>query len=253
MLGTIQSALVLGHARDTHLEAYISNPLQDKESVTSGSSMMGRFLFDLGPSTRGPRHWTLPLLPLEPPVAAWPKATSRVLRVSCVRPSVCRSSWSGTPHVHDTVTVLSSDPETAALGSAFGSREHMDARAWEAVRACDELRSAIVGVDHASTEMVLTRQCVDTPKLMNHMRINDDSLDHELLTAFDGQSRASVSASLCGDLPDHSWWQATTGVTCRWAFARRSASRYPLLSPAASCAVLWLPPWSTTDAPLPAL
>ena len=26
--------------------------------------------------------------------------------------------------------------------------------------------------------------------------------------------RASVSASLCGDLPDHSWWQATTCVSC---------------------------------------
>ena len=32
--------------------------------------------------------------------------------------------------------------------------------------------------------------------------------------AFDGQLRASVSASLSSDLPDHSWWQATTGVTC---------------------------------------
>ena len=28
-----------------------------------------------------------------------------------------------------------------------------------------------------------------------------------------GQLRASVANSLAGDLPDHSWWQATTGVT----------------------------------------
>ena len=39
-------------------------------------------------------------------------------------------------------------------------------------------------------------------------------LDHDLLAAFDGQMRASVSASLSDNLPDHFWWQATTGVTC---------------------------------------
>ena len=46
------------------------------------------------------------------------------------------------------------------------------------------------------------------------MRINGDVLDDDLLASVDGQLRASVSASLCGDLPDHSWWQAITGVTC---------------------------------------
>ena len=45
------------------------------------------------------------------------------------------------------------------------------------------------------------------------MRINGDLLDQDLLAAFAGQMRASVSASLSGDLPDHSWWQATPGVT----------------------------------------
>ena len=54
-----------------------------------------------------------------------------------------------TPYVHDTVTVLSPDWGTTALGSACGSREHINARAWESVRACDETRSAIVSVDHA--------------------------------------------------------------------------------------------------------
>ena len=43
--------------------------------------------------------------------------------------------------------------------------EQINARAWESVRACDELRSAINGVDHAPTELVLTRQCADVSKL----------------------------------------------------------------------------------------
>ena len=121
------------------------------------------------------------------------------------------SGWD-TPYVHDTVVVLGQDAGATALGSAFGTREQINARAWESVRACDELRSAINGVDHAPTELVLTRQCADVSKLMYHMRINGDILNHDLLASNDGQLRASVSTSLCGDLPDHSWWQATTGV-----------------------------------------
>ena len=40
---------------------------------------------------------------------------------------------------------------------------------------------------------------------MYHMLNNGDLLDKGLLVASDGQLRASVSASLDGDLPDHSW------------------------------------------------
>ena len=68
-------------------------------------------------------------------------------------------------------------------------------------------------MDHAPTELVLTRQCADVSKLLYHMRINGDILDHDLFASIDGQLRAFVSNSLCGDLPDHSWWQATTGVS----------------------------------------
>ena len=124
------------------------------------------------------------------------------MRRSC---SVLRSSSCSSARLEsDTVVVLSPDAGTTALGSAFGTREQINARAWESVRACDELRSAINGVDHAPT---------DVSKLVYHMRINGDILDHDLLASFDGQLRASVSNSLSGDLPDHSWWQATPGVT----------------------------------------
>ena len=55
------------------------------------------------------------------------------------------SGWD-TAYVHDTVVVLGLDTGTTALGSTFGTREQINARAWESVRACDELRSAINGV-----------------------------------------------------------------------------------------------------------
>ena len=181
----------------------------------NGSSMAGSAL--LGPCSLigGYAHWTLLWPPLAPHGVALPSATPRALPGSYAHPSDFTSSVSGwdTAYVRDTVVVLSPDAGTTALGSAFGTREQINARAWESVRACDELRSAINGVDHAPTELVLTRQCADVSKLMYHMRINGDILDHDLLASFDGQLRASVSNSLSGDLPDHSWWQATTGVT----------------------------------------
>ena len=148
-----------------------------------------------------------------------------------------------------TARLLGSDWGTTALGSAFGSREHTNARAWESMRACDEM-PAIVSVDHTPTEMVLTRQCADASKLTCHMRINGDLLEHDLLASFDGQLRASVRASLCGDLPDRSWWQATTGVTCGGLGLRTATeSPFPPSSPVASRVALWFPPWSITSVP----
>ena len=188
--------------------------LSRRAFVMSGSSMTGSVL--LGPCSLigGYARWTLPWPPLVPLGVALPLVTLRALLGSYAHPSAFTSLVVGTPaYVRDTVVVLSPDAGTTALGSAFGTREQINARAWESVRACDEVRSAINGVDHAPTELVLTRQCADVSKLMYHMRINGDILDHDLLASFDGQLRASVSNSLSGDLPDHSWWQATTGVT----------------------------------------
>ena len=119
----------------------------------------------------------------------------------------------------------------------------------ESVRACDEIRSAIGSVDHAPTEMVLARQCADVSKLTCHMRVNGDLLDQDLLVAFDGQLRASVSAPLDGDLPVHSWWLAPLQASAAdWASARRWGLRSPTSSPVASCAAPWCPPWSITSA-----
>ena len=95
--------------------------------------------------------------------------------------------------MHDTVDVLAPEAGTTALGSAFGSREHIKARAWESVRACDESALRLAALTTLPPRYVLTRRYADVSKLMNRMRINGDMLDWDLL--------------------DHSWWQATTGVS----------------------------------------
>ena len=102
----------------------------------------------------------------------------------------------------------------------------INARAVESVQASDEMRSAITGVD---TEMVLTRQCADVSKLSTTCASTVTSWT----TTCDGQLRASISASFCGDLPDHSWWQATTGGSCG-GFGVRKASGAALPAFAAS-------------------
>ena len=219
MLGTIQSPLVLGHARDTHLASSFPNPFEAKgvcdELATSNSSS------DPGPCIHGLEFWTPPSPRLEPLEAAWHMATSA--HILCPPEHMSEFVEWGTPYVHDTVTVLS------------------NARAWESVRACDETNFATVSVDHAATEMVLTRECADMSKLMYDMRINGDVLDHDELEPFGGQLRASVSASLCGDLPDHSWWRPRGHL---WRFGLRTALGVTLPAFVASRIVCchWLPP-----------
>ena len=73
-------------------------------------------------------------------------------------------------------------------------------------------RSSPAVMLHAPTEVVLTRQCADVSKLTYHLRLNGDKVDHSLLAMFDSQLRSAISASLFGNFPDDSWWQATTGV-----------------------------------------
>ena len=174
------------------------NPSRPRASATNGLSMTGRcssVLFSLIPSSA---FWTLPLR-----CAAHGNVKSSA-RLLCPPERQHEFQGCDTPYVHDTVDVFAPEAGTTALGSAFGSREHVNARAWESVRACDEVRSAIGSVDHAPIEMVFTRQCADVSKLMYHMRINGDLLDQDLLVAFDGQSRP-LSAPRS---------KTITGVTC---------------------------------------
>ena len=213
VLGTIQSALVLGDARESHLQDFLSSPFEqkgvcDEWFVDDGQCFVRPMLFD---------RW---LRALDSALASFGATRGRIAlgnakssaRLLCPPERFHEFSGWDTAYVRDTVAVLSPDAGATALGSAFGTREQINARAWESVRACDELRSAINGVDHAPTELAPTRQCADVSKLLYHMRIHGDILDHDLLASFDGQLRASVATSLAGDLPDHSWWQATTGV-----------------------------------------
>ena len=157
----------MGDARETHLQDFLSTPFAqkgvcDEWFVDDGQCFVRPMLFDQWLRALDSR----PGPPLVPHGAALPSATPRAPPGSCVHPSEFTSSADGTPPTFVTLSSFSALIQAQpALGSAFGSREQINARAWESVRACHELRSAINGVDHAPTELVLTRQCADVSKL----------------------------------------------------------------------------------------
>ena len=241
MLDNIQSALVLGQARGAHLGSSSPNSedkgVCDEWFVDDGQVFVRPFQFDPFLRVLDGAHATFSATRR---CAAHGNGKSSA-RLLCPPERQHEFQEWDTPYVHDTVDVFAPEAGTTALGSAFGSREDVNARAWESVRACDGMCSAIGRIDHAPTEMVLTKQCADVSKLMYYIHINSDLLDKDLLVAFDGRSMETCHTTLGGKPPRAS-------PAADWASARRWASRSPHSSAAASCAAFWCPPWSTTSA-----
>ena len=61
-----------------------------------------------------------------------------------------------TAFVRCTVQVLNPDDNTSALGAPFGSLHNINAQVRQVVESSSELRQAILSVDHAPTEVVLS-------------------------------------------------------------------------------------------------
>ena len=127
VLGTIQSALVLGQAREAHLDAFLSNTIEDKgvcdEWFVDDGQVFAR------PSSLPPSYepWMLPLPPSVPPgLCAAHGNVKRSARLLCPPERQHEFQRWDTPYVHDTVDVLAPAAGTTALGSAFGSREHIN-------------------------------------------------------------------------------------------------------------------------------
>ena len=110
-------------------------PLRPRASVTGGSSMTVSSIFSSV-------LWTPPLASsgYHPVVrCAWQRQMLRALALFLL--SASRNFRVGTRRTCTTpVDVLTPESGTTALGSSFGTREHINARAWESVRACDEMR-----------------------------------------------------------------------------------------------------------------
>lgn len=212
VLGSIQSALALGEARSHHFAASSDNGVYacayDEWYIDDGQAFVRPHLFDAWLRSVDAAFHTFGATRGEP--------GSDDIKSTCrlICPAGRRADFAGwdTEYVRSTTKVLDSDGLTTALGAPFGPRSHLDETISSCVDKVATLREAIVDIDHASTELVLTRQCADVSKLIYHMRINGNRIDSSSLSRFDSNLRAAVETTLGGDVPDTSWLQATTGV-----------------------------------------
>ena len=192
----------------------------------NGSLTMGKCLFGPSCSTHFSEPRTPPLPPFGSTRGVCGARQRQELRASALptraHVGVCGG---GTPRTCTTPPTSSAWTRAPRRwGQLLAPREHINLRAWESVRACDEMRSSALitlplgwsspgsvlpcpssSITSASTEKCLITTCW-------------------LLLMGSCQPRERFAQLP----PDHSWWQATTGVTCGGL-------------PAASCAAPWSP------------
>ena len=155
--------------------------------MPNGTSTMGRCLSGPPCLTPGFGRWTMPWPRLSQRAVVSHMATSRAPRECCASRNVTRPR-----HCHRV--------EPGCGHHCIGSRVWLP-------RACQRpilgvsaglLRAerAVLGLDHAPTEVVPTRQCAEISKIMYHTRTNGVVLDHAFLVFFVGHIRSALSASL---------------------------------------------------------
>ena len=109
---------MLGQARDAHFGEFLSNPLEAAKGVRD------EWFVDDGQVSVRPFQFDPFLRALDAALASF-IATRGCAAHGNVKSSA-RQEWD-TPYLHDTVDVLTPESGTKALGSAFGSREHINA------------------------------------------------------------------------------------------------------------------------------
>ena len=108
--------------------------------------------------------------------------------------------------------MLDETTPTAALGAPIGGVEAVAAAVDDTLSKTLQVRTALLDIDHAPTETVLTRFCGDVSKLTYHLRLNGDRIATEQLDRHDQSMRASLDAIVGGGLTDEAWQVATLSV-----------------------------------------
>ena len=117
-----------------------------------------------------------------------------------------------TDYMRQTCSVLETDSASVVLCAAVGDDADIEESAAGICARVPEQRAMIATVDHAATELVLTRSCADVAKLSYRLRGYGDVLGVGTADRFDRELRAALSGTLGGDISDTAWWQAGLGV-----------------------------------------
>ena len=149
--------------------------------------------------------WIWASSPLASRGAPWRKAMPRAPLVSCARLNVAMSSRIGTRPMcvkRFRCCTRMTKPLRRVLPSAPSTLCQASCRVRQRVATCNSVGGPRPHRGRAN--QVVRRR-------LQALRLDGDRLDKSLLAMFDSQLRSAVRLSLIEDLPDHSWWQGTTG------------------------------------------
>ena len=210
--GTAQSVLPLGNARNKATEAFTTST-----SNTRHSGACDQWFIDDG------QAFVLPHL-----ADSWLRAVDAALleigatrgegsgvksRARLLCPVDARQLFDGwdAAYIRNTCQVDGTFDPVEILGASIGNDTQINDHAAKLISKTIELHGKVNSIDHAATEMVLTRQCANVSKLVYAMRTQGDRRadSHN----FDTSLRRAVECSLGGTLPDISWWQAEIAVS----------------------------------------
>ena len=114
--------------------------------------------------------------------------------------------------MRQTCSVLETNSTSVVLGATVGDDADIEESAAGICAWASEQKAMIATVDHAATELVLTRSCADVAELSYWLRCYGDVLGGGTADRFDRELRAALSGTLGGDISDTAWWQAGLGV-----------------------------------------
>ena len=98
--------------------------------------------------------------------------------------------------------MLETNSTSVVLGATVGDDADIEESAAGICARVSEQRAMIATVDHAATELVLTRSCADVAKLSYWLRCYGDVLGGGTADRFDRELRAALSGTLGGDISD---------------------------------------------------
>lgn len=100
------------------------------------------------------------------------------------------------------------DDDTLALGDAVGPQGAADCETEKVQAKIRGRRAAMQHLEHAPTEMVISRLCACVSALMYQLRVAGDLVDPAARKKHSASLRGAIEVILGGGLTDEAWEQA---------------------------------------------
>ena len=205
-LGSLKAALPLGNARGrvaaTRPQRVCDEWYIDDDQLVCAPAMLDPLLraFDAELETLGASRGTGPDV----------KSSARLV---CPAERVNEFERWASEYVRQSCKIHEANAPAVALGAIIGDDSSIRQGAVETCRKIQQKRAAIACLEHAPSELILTRRCADVGNINYWLRCYGDRLRGTASERFDADLRAAVEETLGGPLADVAWWQANLGVS----------------------------------------